>query len=130
MQVDPVVMATGHTYDRPAIERWLAEGHRTCPVTGVRLRHTELVPNHALRSVIQDWARERGVPLPERGEARSGAAPGGQGEAGQGHGHHHARTPAEAALPEILHVRSWLPAFLCFLGGGGGVGGLAATVVP
>ena len=49
---DPVMIATGHTYDRHSITRWLAQGHRTCPSTGLRLRHLELVPNFALRSAI------------------------------------------------------------------------------
>ncbi|XP_021800777.1 U-box domain-containing protein 9-like isoform X2 [Prunus avium] len=30
---DPVVLATGQTYDRPFIQRWLNEGNRTCPQT-------------------------------------------------------------------------------------------------
>lgn len=50
---DPVMVATGHTYDRVCIEKWLAQGNRTCPVTGMRLRHLELIPNYALRTAIQ-----------------------------------------------------------------------------
>lgn len=50
---DPVMVATGHTYDRVCIERWLAQGNRTCPVTGMRLRHLELTPNFALRNAVQ-----------------------------------------------------------------------------
>ena len=57
-QVDPVILATGHTYDRSSIERWLEQGHKTCPVTGMRLRHLELTPNFALRSAIQVCVRE------------------------------------------------------------------------
>lgn len=53
---DPVMIATGHTYDRPAIQRWWDQGHRTCPVTGARLRHLELIPNHAIRTAITAWA--------------------------------------------------------------------------
>ncbi len=53
---DPVMIATGHTYDRPAIQRWLDQGHRTCPVTGARLRHFEFIPNMAIRTAIQTWA--------------------------------------------------------------------------
>lgn len=49
---DPVMVATGQSYDRPCIERWIHSGKRTCPKTGVRLRHTELTPNIALRSII------------------------------------------------------------------------------
>ena len=49
---DPVMIATGHTYDRKCIETWLASGHRSCPLSGQRLRHLELTPNIALRSLI------------------------------------------------------------------------------
>ena len=66
LQSDPVILATGHTYDRHSIERWLAQGHKTCPVTGMRLRHLELTPNFALRSAIADWAQANGVRLTER----------------------------------------------------------------
>ena len=50
---DPVMIATGHTYDRCCIEKWLVNGHRTCPMSGQRLRHSELTPNIALRNIIQ-----------------------------------------------------------------------------
>lgn len=53
LMADPVMVATGHTYDRQCIEKWLAQGNRTCPVTGMRLRHLELTPNYALRTAIQ-----------------------------------------------------------------------------
>lgn len=52
---DPVTLSTGQTYDRPSIERWLAEGHYTCPVTMQRLNDTSLVPNHTLRHLIDRW---------------------------------------------------------------------------
>lgn len=50
---DPVVLVTGHTYDRECITRWIGNGHKTCPVTGVRLRHLELMPNFALRNAVR-----------------------------------------------------------------------------
>lgn len=54
LMVDPVMVATGHTYDRQCIERWVdLQGNRTCPVTGMKLRHLEFIPNHALRNAIQ-----------------------------------------------------------------------------
>lgn len=53
IMTDPVIIATGHTYDRSCIERWLQSGNKTCPVTGMRLRHHELTPNFALRTAIQ-----------------------------------------------------------------------------
>ncbi|MQM01707.1 hypothetical protein Taro_034461 [Colocasia esculenta] len=52
---DPVTLCTGQTYDRPSIERWLADGNLTCPVTMQRLRDPSLVPNHTLRHLIDQW---------------------------------------------------------------------------
>ena len=66
LMVDPVMVASGHTYDRPCIQRWLEQGHKTCPVTGARLRHKELTPNFALRSAIQEWAAANGRTLNDR----------------------------------------------------------------
>jgi len=52
LMADPVILATGQSYHRASIVRWLEAGHKTCPSTGTRLRHLELVPNFALRSAI------------------------------------------------------------------------------
>uniref|UniRef100_A0ACD5UAF8 Uncharacterized protein n=1 Tax=Avena sativa TaxID=4498 RepID=A0ACD5UAF8_AVESA len=53
---DPVTLCTGQTYDRQCIERWLADGHRTCPVTMQALGDaTALVPNRTLRHLIDRW---------------------------------------------------------------------------
>ena len=51
--------ADGHTYERSAIEQWL-ETHNTSPATGVELESKQLIPNHSLRSLIQDF-HERGA---------------------------------------------------------------------
>ncbi|RCV06709.1 hypothetical protein SEVIR_1G189000v4 [Setaria viridis] len=55
---DPVTLATGITYDRASIERWLfTDGHATCPVTRRALAPEEMdaTPNHTLRRLIQAW---------------------------------------------------------------------------
>jgi hypothetical protein len=49
---DPVVCVDGHTYERYAIQRWLASS-LTSPNTGARLRSAELTPNHALRKAVR-----------------------------------------------------------------------------
>jgi F-box/WD-40 domain protein 7 len=66
IMVDPVILATGMSYDRLSIQKWLDQGHKTCPVTGMRLRHTELTPNFALRSAILDWAAINNITLSQR----------------------------------------------------------------
>ena len=51
---DPVMAADGHSYERSAIERWLAT-KSTSPMTGEALQHTHTFPNHALRGRIREW---------------------------------------------------------------------------
>ncbi|KAI4353532.1 hypothetical protein L6164_002475 [Bauhinia variegata] len=60
---DPVVVATGQTYDRESINMWIASGHNTCPKTGQTLAHTDLIPNRALKNLIAMWCREQKIPF-------------------------------------------------------------------
>lgn len=53
------------TYDRPFIQRWLNEGHRTCPQTQQVLSHIILTPNFLVRDMIAQWCREHGIELPK-----------------------------------------------------------------
>ncbi|KAG8366148.1 hypothetical protein BUALT_Bualt17G0045800 [Buddleja alternifolia] len=52
---DPVTISTGHTYDRSSILKWFRCGNHTCPKTGERLITVDLVPNHAMKRVIQQY---------------------------------------------------------------------------
>ncbi|CAK7343614.1 unnamed protein product [Dovyalis caffra] len=60
---DPVVVATGQTYDRGSINLWIESGHNTCPKTGQTLVHTSLIPNRALKNLIAMWCREQKIPF-------------------------------------------------------------------
>ncbi|XP_059302005.1 U-box domain-containing protein 1-like [Lycium ferocissimum] len=62
---DPVIVASGHTYDRNSIAQWIYSGHRTCPKSGQRLIHMALIPNYALKSLIHQWCQENNIPLTE-----------------------------------------------------------------
>ncbi len=55
---DPVIAPDGHSYEREAIERWIAtrklvDELPTSPKTGLVLQNEVLVPNHALRNAIE-----------------------------------------------------------------------------
>lgn len=50
---DPVIAADGHSYERAAIEDWLTRT-KLSPLAHVELKHTTLIPNHALRNAIGD----------------------------------------------------------------------------
>ncbi|CAL5016967.1 unnamed protein product [Urochloa decumbens] len=59
---DPQVCADGLTYEGRAIREWMEAGRETSPVTGLKLEHRNLTPNHALRFAIQDWLRHSHTP--------------------------------------------------------------------
>ena len=48
---DPVIAADGHSYERAALEAWLAQ-HSSSPVTHQPLPHTRIVDNVLIRSAI------------------------------------------------------------------------------
>ncbi|KAJ7545796.1 hypothetical protein O6H91_08G010800 [Diphasiastrum complanatum] len=58
---DPVIIATGQSYDRHSIQRWIDSGHSTCPKTGQKLTHLSLVRNYALKSLISRWCEEHKI---------------------------------------------------------------------
>lgn len=51
---DPYVAADGYTYDRKAMEEWLAENN-TSPTTNLPLPHKFIVPNTTLLEAIKQW---------------------------------------------------------------------------
>ncbi|KAJ0254576.1 U-box domain-containing protein 19 [Hirschfeldia incana] len=52
---DPVVLETGHTYDRSSIAKWFSAGNITCPKTGKNLVSTVLVDNVSIKQLIQSY---------------------------------------------------------------------------
>ncbi|VVA90857.1 unnamed protein product [Arabis nemorensis] len=70
IMIDPVVIETGHTYDRSSITKWFGSGNITCPKTGKILASTELVDNVSVRKVIQKHCRTNGVVLARIGRRK------------------------------------------------------------
>ncbi len=111
---DPVMLPTGQSYERVAIERWLAAGNATCPATGQRLgRPVPLTPNVALRRSVEDWCGAHMAwalgsdghvqPLPAaEGEEATAAGEGGGGSTRCGAGGGAQQPPSDPALAEAL----------------------------
>ncbi|XP_076954489.1 U-box domain-containing protein 24-like [Bidens hawaiensis] len=55
VMVDPVETASGHTFERTTIEKWLADGSDLCPLTMIPLDNRVLWPNKTLRQSIEEW---------------------------------------------------------------------------
>ncbi|KAM0014671.1 putative adaptor protein Cbl domain superfamily [Helianthus debilis subsp. tardiflorus] len=63
---DPVIVATGQTYERANIQQWLDSDRRCCPKTGLPLAHTALAPNVALHNLIQQWCQTNNYQIPKK----------------------------------------------------------------
>ena len=50
---DPVMLETGHSYDRKSIQQWFSSGKNTDPVTNLSLkRKHDMISNYALKNAI------------------------------------------------------------------------------
>ncbi|KAE8698986.1 U-box domain-containing protein 11 [Hibiscus syriacus] len=67
---DPVIVATGQTYERSYIQRWIDCGNVTCPKTQQKLKNLTLTPNYVLRNLISQWCTRHNI------EQQSGLANG------------------------------------------------------
>lgn len=66
LMCDPVVIASGQTFERKWIQKWFDEGHDTCPRTKVVLSHLTLTPNTCMKDLIVKWCGANNVVIPER----------------------------------------------------------------
>merc|ERR1712217_596574 len=57
---DPVIAFDGNTYERTAIEKYLNE-HNKSPVTGAVADHTIVIPNNAMKQLIEEFLGANGL---------------------------------------------------------------------
>ncbi|KAJ6313098.1 hypothetical protein OIU77_014583 [Salix suchowensis] len=65
LMYDPVIIASGQTYERICIEKWFSDGHDTCPKTQQKLFHLCLTPNYCVKGLVASWCEQNGVPAPD-----------------------------------------------------------------
>ncbi|KAL2253741.1 U-box domain-containing protein 45 [Sesamum indicum] len=65
LMYDPVIIASGQTYERICIEKWFGDGHNTCPKTQQQLPHLSLTPNYCVKGLVASWCEQNGVPIPD-----------------------------------------------------------------
>ncbi|KAG0486684.1 hypothetical protein HPP92_008779 [Vanilla planifolia] len=61
MMTDPVIVASGQTYERSFIQKWLDSGLTICPMTRQTLTHRNLTPNFTVKAMISNWCLERKI---------------------------------------------------------------------
>ncbi|CAK9881354.1 unnamed protein product [Sphagnum jensenii] len=70
LMAEPVIVASGYTFERQCIQRWFQVGNRNCFKSGVALEHGSLTPNVQMQSAILGWCDKHKVarPLPPSAE--------------------------------------------------------------
>ncbi|KAA3458712.1 U-box domain-containing protein 3-like isoform X1 [Gossypium australe] len=63
LMLDPVFVASGQTYDRASIQKWLDSGLTICPKTRQTLAHKNLIPNYTVKAMITSWCEENNLQL-------------------------------------------------------------------
>lgn len=61
LMLDPVMLASGQTYERSFIQKWLDNGLRICPMTHQNIQHTDLVSNYTVKALISTWCEENNL---------------------------------------------------------------------
>uniref|UniRef100_A0A5B7AY94 RING-type E3 ubiquitin transferase n=1 Tax=Davidia involucrata TaxID=16924 RepID=A0A5B7AY94_DAVIN len=65
LMTDPVIVASGQTYERAFIRKWIDLGLTVCPKTRQTLAHTNLIPNYTVKALIANWCESNNVKLPD-----------------------------------------------------------------
>ncbi|CAL0301338.1 unnamed protein product [Lupinus luteus] len=63
LMTDPVIVASGQTYERAFIKNWIDAGLTVCPKTRQTLSHTNLIPNYTVKALIANWCESNNVKL-------------------------------------------------------------------
>ncbi|KAF9596088.1 hypothetical protein IFM89_007141 [Coptis chinensis] len=65
MMERPIIVASGQTYERTYIRKWLDLGLTVCPKTRQTLSHTNLIPNYTVKALIANWCETNNVNIPD-----------------------------------------------------------------
>ncbi|XP_010039241.1 U-box domain-containing protein 3 isoform X2 [Eucalyptus grandis] len=63
LMMDPVIVASGQTYERASIQKWLDHGLTVCPKTRQLLTHTNLIPNYTVKAMVEGWCKHNNIRL-------------------------------------------------------------------
>ncbi|KAF9605653.1 hypothetical protein IFM89_017996 [Coptis chinensis] len=61
LMLDPVIVASGQTYERAFIQRWLDHGLTICPKTRQDLAHANLITNYTVKDLIANWCEDNNI---------------------------------------------------------------------
>lgn len=65
LMYEPVVIASGQTFERMWIQKWFDEGNTYCPKTKKKLANQFWTPNTVLKELISQWCTRHGLEIPD-----------------------------------------------------------------
>ncbi|XAR61750.1 Ubiquitin--protein ligase [Bertholletia excelsa] len=65
LMYDPVIIASGQTFERMWIEKEFRKGIGTCPRTKMELPDLSITPNYVIKDLISRWCKKQGITIPE-----------------------------------------------------------------
>ncbi|KAE8735881.1 U-box domain-containing protein 4 [Hibiscus syriacus] len=65
LMTDPVIVASGQTYERAFIKKLIDLGLTVCPKTRQTLAHNNLIPNYTVKALIAHCCESNNVKLPD-----------------------------------------------------------------
>ena len=63
IMVQPLMTRSGRHFERSAILAWLDGGKERCPITGERLKPSDLIPDRRLEALVSFWRENHGLAL-------------------------------------------------------------------
>ncbi|KAF6154779.1 hypothetical protein GIB67_032391 [Kingdonia uniflora] len=75
LMLDPVIVASGQTYESSFIQRWLEHGLTICPKTRQVLTHTNLIPNYTVKALIINWCNDNNIKISDTFSSTNISAP-------------------------------------------------------
>ncbi|KAL8138931.1 hypothetical protein V2J09_004932 [Rumex salicifolius] len=104
---DPVIVASGQTFERACIQKWISHGLKFCPVTSQPLSHTNLIPNHTIKAMIVTCFEENNSGLPGKSGVGRPASHGSSQDVihtDSFHGSHHGSNSTSRSSNELIDV--------------------------
>ncbi|XP_078148897.1 ARM repeat superfamily protein [Carex rostrata] len=71
LMLNPVIISSGQTYERKNIENWFEQGNDTCPRTKIKLDNFAIIPNNAMKDLIEGWRRDHCMKSSQPDEVQS-----------------------------------------------------------
>ncbi|KAM7253955.1 hypothetical protein ACFE04_031637 [Oxalis oulophora] len=69
LMVDPVIVASGQTFERTSIQKWIDHGLTVCPKTRQTLMHTNVITNYTVKAMIANWCEENNIKFSNNSES-------------------------------------------------------------